>query len=199
MPPVNPLSLLPISLERMVRAVEKVRELLLRATAGLEQGNIPYAVIGGNAVAAWVSRVDEGAVRNTRDVDLLLRRADFERARTALTLSGFVHHEVLDVQAFVDGPEGSIRQGVHIVFAGEKVKPDDAAATPDVDQSEPGQSFRVLQLEPLVLMKLTAYRLKDRVHIQDLIGVGLVDSTWPSRFPEELQGRLQELLDNPNG
>ena len=31
-------------------------------------------------------------------------------------------------------------------------------------------------------MKLTAHRLKDRVHLQDLIGVGQIDKTWPARF-----------------
>jgi len=31
---------------------------------------------GGNAVAAWVARVDRAAVRNTQDVDLLVRRKD---------------------------------------------------------------------------------------------------------------------------
>ena len=61
----------PISWERMIRAVEKVRERLMRATAALEAAGIPYAVAGGNAVAAWVSRVDEAAVRNTQDVDIL--------------------------------------------------------------------------------------------------------------------------------
>src|SRR5271157_3511844 len=54
-----------VSLERMVRAVEKVRIRLLRAATALEQAKVPYAVVGGNAVAAWVSRVDESAVRNT--------------------------------------------------------------------------------------------------------------------------------------
>jgi hypothetical protein len=56
----------PFSLDRMVRAVEKVRERLLRATAALEAAGIPYAVVGGNAVASWVSRVDESAVRTRR-------------------------------------------------------------------------------------------------------------------------------------
>jgi len=54
-----------VSLERMVRAVEKVRIRLLRAATILEQAKVPYAVAGGNAVAAWVARVDESAVRNT--------------------------------------------------------------------------------------------------------------------------------------
>ena len=61
--------------ERMVTAVEKVRQRLRRATQALEQAGIPYAVAGGNAVAAWVSEVDESAVRNTQDVDILIPRA----------------------------------------------------------------------------------------------------------------------------
>src|SRR6202051_4400363 len=63
-------------LDRMERAVGKVRERLLRATAALNQAGVPYAVVGGNAVASWVATVDEGAIRNTRDVDLLVRRSD---------------------------------------------------------------------------------------------------------------------------
>jgi hypothetical protein len=59
-------------LERMVLAVENVRNRLLRSTAALEAANIPYAVIGGNAVAAWVSKVDPGAARNTIDVDIMV-------------------------------------------------------------------------------------------------------------------------------
>ena len=55
-----------ISLDRMVRAVEKVRERLQRVSAALNEAGIDYAVAGGNAVAAWVSRVDEAAVRNPR-------------------------------------------------------------------------------------------------------------------------------------
>ena len=62
-----------ISLDRMVRAMEKVRPRLLRVVRALEDANVPYAVAGGNAVAAWVSSVDEAAVRNTRKVDILMK------------------------------------------------------------------------------------------------------------------------------
>ncbi len=82
-------SLGPFSLERMVRAVEKVRERLLRATAALENASIPYAVCGGNAVAVWVTRIDESAVRNTRDVDILIRRTDVYAVKAALSAAGF--------------------------------------------------------------------------------------------------------------
>ncbi|MCA9239519.1 MAG: hypothetical protein KDA37_04940, partial [Planctomycetales bacterium] len=65
-------------LERMVKAVEMVRERLRRSTAALDAAGVPYAVIGGNAVAAWVSTVDPGAARNTVDVDLMINRGDFD-------------------------------------------------------------------------------------------------------------------------
>jgi len=48
-------------------------------------------------------------------------------------------------------------------------------------------------------MKLTSFRLKDRVHILDFIEVGLIDATWIPRLPVDLAARLQELLDNPDG
>ncbi|MEI7955803.1 MAG: hypothetical protein WCJ66_11590 [Verrucomicrobiota bacterium] len=53
----------------MSEPVDKVRQRLLEAANGLSHAGVPYAVVGGNALAAWVSRVDEAAVRNTRDVD----------------------------------------------------------------------------------------------------------------------------------
>src|SRR6266403_302380 len=91
----------PISWERMIGAVEKVRARLNRAVAALEGAGIPYAVAGGNAVAAWVSRVDEAAVRNTQDVDILLRRADLPAAKEAMTRAGFVHRHTASLEMFL--------------------------------------------------------------------------------------------------
>jgi hypothetical protein len=187
----------PVSLDRMVRAVEKVRQRLLRSTAALESAQVAYAVVGGNAVAAWVSRVDEAAVRNTQDIDVLIRRSDFGRAKAALETAGFVHGSTLDVEFFLDGPEANVRDAVHLLMAGEKVKPHYATPAPDVGQSHRGDDFQVLDLEPLVEMKLNSWRRKDQVHLLDLIGIGLIDQSWPGRFPAELGQRLQELLDNP--
>jgi hypothetical protein len=59
--------------------------------------------------------------------------------------------------------------------------------------------MRVLSLEALVRMKLTSFRDKDRVHLRDLLDVGLVDASWLQRFPRELAERLQQLLSDPNG
>ena len=188
-----------LALERLERAVEKVRDRLLRSTAALEAAGVPYAVIGGNAVMAWVEQTDEAAVRFTQDVDIALRRADLDRARTAMAAAGFVHRHVSGIDMFLDGPGGKARDAVHVVFAGEKVRPEYAASVPDVSESVSFRTYRVLGLEPLVRMKLTSYRRKDQVHLLDMIGIGLIDASWPARFPPELAARLQHLLDTPDG
>ena len=61
------------------------------------------------------------------------------------------------------------------------------------------EAFRVLRLDALVRMKLTSFRDKDRVHLRDLIEVGLVDQTWCDRLPPQFAARLKELLDHPDG
>ena len=198
-------TLAPISWERMLRAVEKVRDRLLRAARALEARQVPYAIAGGNAVAAWVSRVDETAVRNTRDVDILLRRSDLPAAQRALEAAGFVYRRVSSLaqpgglDLFLDGPNASVRDAVQIVFAREKVRPENPTASPDVDESESADAFRVVTLAALVRMKLTAYRDKDRTHLRDLIEVGLVNADWVGRLPAELAARLRALLDTPEG
>jgi hypothetical protein len=186
-------------LDRMVRAVEKVRERLARSTQALDAAGVPYAVIGGNAVAAWVSRLDPGAARNTVDVDLMVNRADFDRVREAMERVGFVSYELLGVNMFLDGPEGRPSDAVHLLFGGEKVRAEYALPAPEITTADRREPFQLLDLEPLVTMKLTSFRRKDQVHIQDMIRVGLIDSSWLSRFPPQLAGRLQELLDDPDG
>ena len=182
----------------MVRAVEKVRERLLRAASILQRAGIDYAVVGGNAVAAWVSTVDEGAVRNTQDVDILLRREDLPAAIQCMEAAGLVYRRGAGIEMFLEGPDGRARDAVHIVVAGEKVRADYLEPAPGVEESEAAPQFRVLSLPALVRMKLTSFRDKDRMHLRDLIEVGLVDTTWPARLPSALGQRLQTLLDAPD-
>jgi hypothetical protein len=189
----------PFSWERMIRAVEKVRQRLARAVAALEGAGIPYAVAGGNAVASWVARVDEAAVRNTQDVDILIRREDLDAAVAAMAAAGFVFRHSAGIDMFLDGPGAKARDAVHVVFAGEKVRQEYVLPAPDVDEAVPSDNGRVLSLEALVRMKLTSFRDKDRTHLRDFIDVGLLDTTWLDRLPDELAGRLKSLLDNPDG
>lgn len=185
--------------DRIERAVEKVKQRLDRVTRALNEAGIPYAVIGGNAVQLWVAQVDETAVRNTQDVNIVLNRSDLDKAKSVLGAIGFQYRLVNDVPLFLDGPDGTPRDAVHLVFAGEKVKPEYAEAAPTVDQFEMLKSMRTLAFPELVRMKLTSHRLKDRVHLLDMISVGLIDEAWLSRFGEPLRTRLKELLENPEG
>ena len=189
----------PIGWERALMAAEKVKERLRRATKALDAAGVPYAVVGGNAVAEWVGRIDEEAVRNTRDVDLLIRRGDLAATRAALEAVGFVYHQLLDIDLFIDGPQGKPSAGVHLLFAGEKVRADDEHSLPDLDDTERAAEFQVASLAALVRMKLIAWRDKDRMHLRDLLDVGQIDPTWPVRFPPPLSERLQQLLDDPRG
>ena len=186
-------------LDRIEQAVAMVKERLKRAVGALDARGIPYAVVGGHAVAAWVSRIDPAAVRTTVDVDLLVSRSDFEAVKAALEEAGFIHAFTVGIDTFVDGPNGKAREAVHILFAGERVKPQDAVPSPDLSAAESFEGYRIMGLDRLIVMKLTAFRLKDRVHLRDMIDVGLIDAATVGRLPEPLRGRLEQLLANPDG
>ena len=185
--------------QRMDRAVEKIQERLTKTTRTLEHAGIPYAIIGGNAVRAWVAQADEAAVRTTRDVDILLRRVDFPAAIAAMESAGFVHRHSAGMDMFLDGPAAKARDAVHVLFAGERVFPDDLVAAPDVSESEPIEEHQTLTLEALLRMKLNSFRDKDRMHIRDMIDVELIDESWCDRYLPALAARLQVVLDDPKG
>lgn len=169
---------------------------LLKVTAALDAAAIPYAVIGGLAVAHHVGLVDRGAIRTTADVDLLINRDSLAAMQETLAKIGFKYCLAAGVHMFLDTP--SAREGVHVIMAGEKVRPDYHAAAPtlkDVDRDEAG--FAVLPLRELVVMKLTSFRDKDRTHLRDMIDVGLLPGAIRETLPDALRERLQMLLDNP--
>lgn len=185
--------------ERIERAVEKVKDRLRRVAKALDSAGIDYAIVGGNAVQLWVAQVDETAVRNTRDVDILLPRQDLRRACDALAAQGFIFRQVAGVDMFLDGDTATPRDAVHVVFFGEKVRPDYPLPAPATSECEMIRETRTLSLEALVRMKLTSFRRRDQVHLLDMLEVGLIDHTWLERFPEQLQVRLKELIDSPDG
>lgn len=143
--------------ERMFRAVEIVQERLNRACQTLHDAQVPYAVIGGNAVAAWVATIGDGAVRNTRDVDLLLDEKDLLGVTIALQNAGFVRTKALETIVFLDGPEGKPSQGLYILLASRKVRPDYVGPAPSVNRMIEINRRRIIELEALVEMKLNRF------------------------------------------
>ena len=127
------------------------------------------------------------------------RIADLPRATAALEAVGFIHSFTFGINIFVDGPQGKAREAVHILFAGEPVKPADPAAAPELSAVQTLDGYRIVDLDRLITMKLTAYRDKDRTHLRDMIDVGLIDATTLDRIPVVLRPRLEQLLANPDG
>ena len=186
--------------ERIERAVEIVKDRLRRVVRALNAANVPYAIVGGNAVQHWVSQVDESVVRNTRDVDIVLNESDLERAKSALETEGFVFRHSAGETMFLDGPDAKARDAVQVVFAGKKVRSEYPAPVPEIDKYEViGNDARTLPFDQLVKMKLTSYRRKDQVHLLDMISIGLLDESWLDRLAPELRARLEELLNDPDG
>lgn len=185
---------------RAERAVEKVRERLLKTCRALEGANVPYVVIGGNAVAVWVGSKDEGAIRNTKNVDILLDRRDWDRAVAAMSAAGFDAGEVEGVTVFLDRTDPMPSRGVHVIFAGERIKPSDPYLAPQVVKGiRSPEGVDAISLRELLILKLIAFRDIDRVHIRDMIRVGLIDDALADRIPPELRPRLEEIRANPDG
>lgn len=184
---------------RMERAVERVNDRLRRTVVILEEAGVPYAVVGGHAVRAWVAQVDEAAVRNTRDVDILIRGGDLPALKAAMLSAGFHHRETAGMQMFVETPAGSARDAVHVVICGEWVRPGEYEPNPDIEPAVKTGGFRTVPLETLVRMKLNAFRDKDRVHLRDMISLGMIDASWLDSLPGPFRERLAALLADPDG
>ena len=176
-------------------AVEDVSRRLERITRAFDQAAVPYALVGGQAVALWVATKQPAAVRTTKDVDVLVQREDLPRARSAALTVGMDYFEVLGVGMFLDRDDPNPRHAVHLLWADEKVRPEYPLASPSVNERQmlaPGK-FAVT-LPALVRMKLMSNRDQDRVHLRDMIDVGLVDRVLLRDLPPELAIRLQALL-----
>lgn len=182
---------------RMERAVEKVNERLRKTVGILEAANVPYAVIGGHAVRAWVAQVDEAAQRTTRDVDILVRPVDLPALINAMTAAGYHHRNTSGLDMFVEHPDASARDAVHVLLVGNIER--GGEPNPDIEPAARAADFQTVKLETLVRMKLNAFRDKDRVHLRDMISLGMIDTSWLDKYPQHLRLRLEELLNDPDG
>ena len=182
---------------RMERAVEKVNERLRKTVRILEDAKVPYAVIGGHAVRAWVAQVDEAALRTTQDVDILVRPADLPALIDAMTSAGFHYRNTSGLDMFVEHPDASARDAVHVLLVGNVER--GGEPNPDIKPAARANDFQTVELESLVRMKLNAFRRKDQVHLLDMISLGMINASWLDRYPPDLRSRLEELLNDPDG
>lgn len=183
-----------LTIEAYDRHVEQLFETIRRVAEALSRAGIAYRVIGGVAVYLHVHERDPLAARMTRDVDMAVDRAELRAIIDALGPFGFTYRHAAWVDMLVDARDPRARSAVHLIFVRERVRPDYVEAVPDF--SPPAVTQEGVLLAPvadLVRMKLTSYRLKDRVHIQDLDAVGLITPEIESELSDVLRARLHEV------
>ncbi len=149
---------------------ERMRELHGMLTAA----GIPYRIVGGMAVFIHVFQRDPVRARLTSDVDAAIDRSNLSLVIEAARKAGLVFRHSAGVDVLIDEAELRARSAVQLLFLNERVRPEYAEAVPASAPEKTSEGILVAPVVDLVRMKLTSYRLKDRVHIQDLDGVGLI-------------------------
>jgi len=158
------------------------------ATAGLE-----YRIIGGLAAYLYVEEIEPDAGRLTKDIDIVVRRGDLPRIAQAVTPFGLEYRHVAGVDMLVQAGEPSARRAVHLVFAGEKVRPEYAEPVPELGPGRSVQGMRVVPLADLIRMKLTSFRAKDEAHLKDLDEAGLITAEIEAALSPILRERLARV------
>lgn len=184
-------------MDRIENHMYELRRKSVTVSQSLQKSGIPHAVIGGLAVGAYLARKDPSLVRTTKDLDILLREVDLVRVSVALQPHGFKYRKVLGIPAFIP-MGGKFRDGVHVVFAGKKVRETDLMSAPELNDkllTLSADQVVYLDLVNLMRMKLTSFRLKDRAHVQDFLEAGLITPKVEASLPSNLKARLEEVKD----
>ena len=162
---------------------------LQNLTRRLEEETIPYALIGGLALAA------HGFVRMTQDVDILMTREGLESFKERFLGRGYVLAFSGADKTFRD-TETQVR--IEILITGDypgdgKPKPV-AFPDPSLVFTERG-GMRVIPIETLIELKLASgmsapHRLRDLADVQDLI----TTLKLPMEFAETLDASVRETF-----
>jgi hypothetical protein len=162
---------------------------LQNLTRLLEEEKIPYALVGGLALAA------HGFVRMTQDVDLLMTREGLETFKRKFLGRGYVLAFPGAQKTFRD-TETQVR--IEILITGDypgdgKPKPI-SFPDPSIVFTERG-GMRVIPMETLIELKLASgmsapHRLRDLADVQDLI----LSLKLPIEFSESLDASVRETF-----
>lgn len=180
--------------------LEQLTEIAARVCSALRQAGIDYRVVGGLAVLFHVQSRDPLAARLTKDVDIAVRRMDLPRIAEAVRALGLEHRHVAGVDMLVDAVAPKARSGVHLLFAGEKVRPTDLEPVPAL--TDPGvddHGVLVTSVASIVRMKLISLRQRDKTHIIDMDSVGLITPEIEAGLSEPLRERLEQVRAEERG
>src|SRR5579862_578071 len=174
--------------------VDQLFEVAGRLAKALSQAGIEYRVVGGFAAYMHVNEVEPMAARLTRDIDVAVDRADLDAIIRAVRPFGFEYRHAAGVDMLVDAEAPKAHSAVHLLFIREKVRKEYAEPVPAFSQAvryENGVS--IVPVADLVKMKLTSYRDKDRVHVRDMDGVGLITKEVEADLSPILLERLRHI------
>lgn len=173
--------------------VEQLLGRMRRFHEALTAAGIPYRIVGGLATFIHVYAQDSGKARLTDDVDAAIERSDLPRIIAAAGNAGLRFRHVAGVDMLVEADAPRARSAVHLVFLNEKVRPQYLEPIPASEPVRTKEGILIAPVVDLVRMKLTSFRLKDKVHIQDLDGVGLITPEIEQSLSEALRQRLVEV------
>ena len=158
------------------------------SSAGLE-----YRVVGGLATYLYVEEIEPDAGRLTKDIDIAVRREDLPRIAQAAEPFGLRYRHVSGIDMLVQSDKPSVRRAIHLVFAGERVRPEYPEPVPELGQVRQLRGLRLIPLADLVHMKLTSFRASDEAHVKDLDDAGLITPEVEAGLSAVLHERLARV------
>jgi hypothetical protein len=173
-----------------VDRLQDLFSLAARVKEAFGAAGIDYRVVGGLATYLYVEESEAGAARLTKDIDIMVRREDLGRIAEAAEAVGLEYRHVAGVDMLVQKGKPSARRAVHMIFAGEKVRPEYSEPAANLQEGREIQGIPVISLADLLKMKLTSFRLKDQAHLKDLDEQKLITQEIEAGLSPILRERL---------
>jgi len=175
------------------KRLQDLFDLAGRIEAAFAAAGLEYRVVGGLAAYLYVEQAEPDAGRLTKDIDIAVRREDLPAIAEAVKPVGLEYRHVAGIDMLAQSGQPSARRAVHLLFTGEKVRPEYPAPNPDLGPYHRIQGVPVIPLEDLIRMKLTSFRLRDEMHLKDLDVAGLITPEIESGLSEVLRERLVKV------
>ncbi|HWF37016.1 MAG TPA: hypothetical protein VG322_00755 [Candidatus Acidoferrales bacterium] len=173
--------------------MDRLFQLAATLEKAFSEADIEYRIVGGLAVYLYVEEAEPDAGRLTRDVDIVVRREDVQRIAAAVRPFGLEYRHVAGGDMLVDRDAPSAKRAVHLVFTGEKVRPEYEQPVPPLVTSHKLRGVPLIPLSDLVRMKLTSFRLKDQTHLKDMDEAGLITPDIEKKLTPKMRDRLQGI------
>ena len=173
--------------------VNQLFDLADRIEQAFSSAGIEYRIVGGLAAYLYIEEVEPDAGRLTKDIDVAVRRKDLGKIADAVGPFGLTLRHAAGIDMLVQAEEPSARRAVHLVFAGEKVRPEYVESVPALGAACRVRGVPLISLPDLVRMKLTSFRARDEAHLKDLDEAGLITPKVEASLTPALLERLSRV------